>query len=139
VPGTRYLADTSVFARLTRPAVSSAFAPLVAAGRVVLCAPVEFEIGYAARSPSDYREVEQRLLTFPHVPITDADHRRAVETQAALAGRSRHRALSLVDALVAAAAEARELVVLHYDAHFELVAAVTGQPHEWVVARGTVD
>jgi hypothetical protein len=45
----------------------------------------------------------------------------------------------MVDALVAAAAEARELVVLHYDADFELVAQVTGQAHEWVVPRGSVD
>jgi predicted nucleic acid-binding protein len=139
VPGARYLADTSVFARLTKPAVSSAFAPYAAAGQVVLCAAVAFEIGYAARSPSDYRDVAQLLLTFPHVPITDADHRRALQTQAALAGRSQHRALSLVGALVAAVAEARDLVILHYDVHFELVAAVTGQPHEWVVGRGTVD
>lgn len=139
MPGARYLADTSVFARLTKPAVSAAFAPLVAGGRVVLCAPVVFEIGYAAQSPADYRELEQRLLTFPSVPVTEADHRRALETQSALAARSQHRGLSLVDALVAAAAEARDLVVLHYDAHFELVATVTGQSHEWVVARGTAD
>ena len=137
--GARYLADTSVFAGLTRPAVSAAFAPLAAAGRVVLCPPVAFEVGYAARSPSDYREVERRLLTFPQVPITDADHRRALETQAALSARSQHRALSLVNALVAAAAEARDLVILHYDAHFELVSALTGQPHEWVVDGGTAD
>ena len=49
----------------------------------------------------------------------DADHRRALEVQALLAGRSRHRALSLVDALVAAVAEARQLTVLHYDLDFE--------------------
>lgn len=30
------------------------------------------------------------------------------------------------------------LVVLHYDADFERIAAVTGQPNEWVVPRGTV-
>ena len=56
-----------------------------------------------------------------------------------LAARSNHRALSLVDALVAATAEARELTVLHYDADFELVADLTGQDHQWVVRRGTVD
>jgi hypothetical protein len=30
------------------------------------------------------------------------------------------------------------LVVLHYDADFDLVAAVTGQTVQWVVPRGTV-
>jgi predicted nucleic acid-binding protein len=80
-----------------------------------------------------------RLSSFHRVPTTDADHRRALDVQAALAERSQHRALSLVGALVAAAAEARGLVVLHYDADFELVAGITGQPHQWVVARGTAD
>lgn len=134
-----YLADTSVFARLVKPEVAAVFAPLAANGHVAVCAPVIFELGYAARSPSDYRELTDRLLAFPPVPTTDADHRRALETQAALAARSRHRALSLVDALVAAVAEARSLTVLHYDADFELVAEVTGQAHHWVVPRGTAD
>jgi predicted nucleic acid-binding protein len=69
--------------------------------------------------------------------VTEADHRRGLDVQASLAGRREHRALSLVDALVAAVAEARDLTVLHYDHDFELVAQVTGQPQEWIVARGT--
>jgi predicted nucleic acid-binding protein len=139
VARTRYLADTSVFGRLSKPSVAAAFAPLAAAGLVGLCAPVAFELGYSARSPDDYRALADRLSSFPAVPTTDADHRRALEVQAALAARSQHRALSLVDGLVAAAAEARDLAVLHYDADFELVAEVTGQAHEWVVPRGTAD
>lgn len=101
--------------------------------------PVVFEIGYAARSGSDFRALTDRLSSFTPVPTTDADHSRALDVQTALAERGRHRALSRVDALVAAAAEARGLLVLHYDAHFELVAEITGQPQEWVVARGTAD
>lgn len=49
---------------------------------------------------------------------------------------ARWRALSLVDALVAAVAETRELTILHYDADFELVSELTGQPHEWVGRAG---
>ncbi len=136
---TRYLADTSVFGRLSKPAVVAAFAPLAAAGLVGLCAPVAFELGYSARNPDDYDALAERLSSFPSVPTTDADHRRALEVQSALARSGQHRALSLVDALVAAIAEARDLVVLHYDADFELVAEVTGQAHEWVLPRGTAD
>jgi hypothetical protein len=139
VARTRYLADTSVFGRLSKPSVVAAFAPLAAAGLVGVCAPVAFELGYSARNPADYEALAERLSSFTAVPTTDADHRRALEVQAALAARSEHRALSMVDALVAAAAEAQELVVLHYDADFELVAQVTGQAHEWVVPRGSVD
>lgn len=137
--GVRYLVDTSVFARLTKPAVAAAFAPLAAGRQVALSTPVAFELGYAARSPDDYRDIADRLQSFPAIPTTDADHQRALEVQAALATRSQHRALSLVDALVAATAEARGLTVLHYDGDFELVAQITGQLHEWVVPRGTAD
>jgi len=139
MPRIRYLADTSVFARLAKPTVAARFAPLAARREIALSAPVVFELGYAARSPDDYREVADGLQAFPSVPTTNADHQRAIELQAALASHSQHRALSLVDALVAATAEARELTVLHYDAHFELVASITGQPHEWIVPCGTAD
>lgn len=105
----RYLADTSVYARLTKPPVRAAFALLAAEGRVALCAPVAFELGYSARSHDDYLTLADRLLAFPPVPATDADHRRALEVQALLSARGQPRALSLVDALVAAIAETRGL------------------------------
>ena len=136
---TRYVADTSVFARLSRPVVAAAFAPLAAEGLVGICAPVAFELGFSARNPADYRHLSERLAAFPALHVTDADHYRALGVQGALAARSQHRALSLVDALVAAVAEARQLSVLHYDGDFELIASVTGQAQEWVVPRGTAD
>lgn len=136
---TRYVVDTSVFARLTKPSVAAAFAPLAAEGQVGVCAPVAFELGYSARNPSDYAALSDRLTSFPAIPITDADHQRALEVQATLASRGQHRALSLVDALVAAGAEARGLSVLHYDADFELIADITGQAHKWIVPRGTAE
>lgn len=135
----RYLADTSVFARLSKPAVAAAFAPLAAEGRVGLCAPVAFELGFSARNHADYLALTERLGSFATVPVTDADQQRALEVQEALSARGQHRALSLVDALVAATAEVRGLEVLHYDADFELVAELTGQAHEWIVERGTAD
>lgn len=134
-----YLVDTSVFGRLSKAVVASAFAPLAAQGLVGVCAPVEFELGFAARNDGDHQGLRERLAAFTAVPVTYADHRRALDVQAALSARGQHRALSLVDALVAAVAEARGLTVLHYDADFELVASVTGQPHQWIVDRGTAD
>ena len=49
------------------------------------------------------------------------------------------RARKVPDLLIAAAAEARGLTVLHYAADFDRIAAVTGQPCEWVVPAGSVD
>jgi len=135
----RFLADTSVFARLTKPNVAVAVGPLVAEGLVALCAPVIFELGYSARSRDDHDAIMDRLSAFESVPVTDADNHRAIGVQRLLAAQGQHRALSLVDALVAASAETRGLTVLHYDADFELVSELTGQPHQWIVERGTAD
>jgi predicted nucleic acid-binding protein len=53
---------------------------------------------------------------------------------------SRHqRGRKVPDLLIAAAAEARGLTVMHYDSDFDQIAAVTGQPCEWVVPAGSVD
>ena len=134
-----HLADTSAFARLAKPHVAAAIAPLIADGRIALCTPVAFELGFSARTSADHDAIVSRIDAFESVPTTEADHRRALEIQRLLALKGHHRALSLVDGLVAAAAEARNLTVLHYDADFELVATVTGQPTEWVVERGTAD
>ena len=134
-----YLADTSAFTRITKPHVAAAIAPLIAEGRVALCAPVAFELGFVARNAADHRAIMSRIDAFESVPTTEGDHRRALELQQLLADRGRHRALSLVDALVAATAESRSLTILHHDADFELVSEVTGQPHEWIVERGTGD
>jgi len=63
---------------------------------------------------------------------------RAVAVQDLLAARSQQRGEKIADLLIAAAAEAAGLVVLHYDHDFELIADVTGQPTEWIVPAGTV-
>lgn len=124
---------------MTKAAVAAAFAPLAAEGQVGVCGPVAFEVCYSARNRQDYMLLSERLTSFPAIRITDADHQRALEVQASLAERGQHRALSLVEALVAASAEARDLSILHYDADFERIADVTGQPHEWIVPRGSAD
>ena len=67
------------------------------------------------------------------------EHGDGVHVQRLLAERGQHRDLSLVDALIAPAAEGRNLTVLHYDADFDLVSEITGQPTQWVVEPGTAD
>ena len=43
------------------------------------------------------------------------------------------------DLLIAAAAEAERLTVLHYDHDLDKIAKVTGQPCQWVVPAGSID
>ena len=53
-----------------------------------------------------------------------------------LARAGKHRGVSIPALLIAAVAERAGLVVVHYDADFDLIAAVTRQPMHWVVPRG---
>jgi hypothetical protein len=55
-----------------------------------------------------------------------------------MAARGHHRASGVIDLLTAAVAEHHGAVILHYDADFEHIAATTGQPHAWIVPRGTL-
>lgn len=43
------------------------------------------------------------------------------------------------DLLIAAVAEQHGRCVLHYDADFDHIAKVTGQPAQWVVRKGSID
>jgi predicted nucleic acid-binding protein len=56
-----------------------------------------------------------------------------------LAERGTHRGAPVPDLIIAAAAERAGVTLLHYDADFDLIASVTGQPCEWVVEHGTID
>ena len=55
-----------------------------------------------------------------------------------LAQQGRHRSVGLPDLLISAVAERAGLTILHYDADYDSVAGVTGQPTQWVVPRGSV-
>jgi predicted nucleic acid-binding protein len=78
-------------------------------------------------------------LTVFELVETTADHvGRARQVQRLLASRSQ-RGRKVPELLIAAAAEKAELILLHYDTDFDLIAKVTGQPCQWVVPGGTVD
>jgi predicted nucleic acid-binding protein len=135
----RYLADKSALARLAQPAVAGRLEPLILAGEVATCGVVELEVLYSARSHADLvRTRTTRALAFPNVAIVQADFDRAIDVMALLARRGQHRAVGLPDLLIAAVAERAGLIIVHYDADYDLVAAVTGQPAQWVVPRGSV-
>ena len=78
------------------------------------------------------------MRAMPRVPVTDATVDRALEVQGSLAARSEHRSVPLPDLLIAACAERARLTVLHYDADYDRISEVTGQPVQWVVPRGSV-
>lgn len=134
-----FLADKSALRwRETRPEVRGALEPLLLAGEVATCGIVDLELLYSATSRATYRALADALRGMPRVAIDEACVGRALEVQSMLAERSQHRAVPLPDLLVAACAERAGLAVLHYDADFERIAKLTGQPTRWVVPRGSV-
>jgi hypothetical protein len=135
-----WLIDKSVLARLDKPEVRQVMLPRLQAGRVAVSIVTELEVGFSARSASDYRTMRRTMLDYlVPVFVTPRAEQRAREVQVELIRRGRHRAVSIPDLLVAAVAEIERLSVLHYDADFDLVANITGQPVEWLLPRGTID
>lgn len=134
----RYLVDKSALARMPEPAVRERLGPMIEAGEAATCAVIELEVLYSARNAEEHRRIRSRReLAYDRVPLDDAVFERAIEVQGQLAEKAQHR-LPIPDLILAAAAEAAGLTVLHYDAHFDRIAAVTGQAMEWVVPQGSV-
>jgi predicted nucleic acid-binding protein len=119
-------------------AVLARLAPIIEAGEAATCAIIDLEVLFSVRNHTEHeRNRSRRKLAYFHVPLTEAIFQRAIAVQGELAKLGQHR-LPIPDLVVAAAGEAAGLAVLHYDADFDRIAAVTGQPVEWVVRRGSV-
>lgn len=132
-----FLLDTSVLKRLDQPTVRAVIEPLAAAGQVGRAGICDLEVGYSARNAEEWDRLLDALAVFQRVETTAEHLRRALQVQRLLAERSQ-RGRKIPDLLIAAAAEQVDAVVLHYDADFDLIAAVTGQRCQWVVPAGSV-
>jgi predicted nucleic acid-binding protein len=134
-----YLADTSALARLHRQPVAAVLGPLIEAGLVATCGVIEFELSWATRTTAEFGQLRaDRDAGYEWLATHDEDWRRALDIQGALWRRGQIRAAGFPDLLVAAVAERERVTVLHYDAGYDLIAHVTGQPTQWIVPRGTV-
>jgi predicted nucleic acid-binding protein len=135
----RYLIDKSALARRTKPAVRAVLDPFVQRGLLAVTGAVEMEILYSARNHREAEQLRYWLSGFDYLPCPDEVWDRAKEIQALATRKGSHRALSMADLLIAATAERHGVSVLHYDEDYEQIAAITGQPHQWVVPVGTAD
>jgi predicted nucleic acid-binding protein len=133
-----HLLDTSVLKRMAVADVRQVVEPLAAAGSLARAGISDLEVGYSARNVREWDRLADNLDVFELVETT-ADHlRRARQVQRLLATKHQ-RGRKIPDLLIAAAAEAENLTVLHYDQDFDHIARVTGQRCEWVVPAGSVD
>jgi len=132
-----YLLDTSVLTRLRVPVVRARLEALDASG-LARTTVTDLEIGFSAQSGADWDRLMAALAAFERVEIEPGHFARARQVQRLLANRGLE-GRKVPDLLVAAAGEATDRIVLHYDADFDHIAGVTAQPTEWVVSRGTID
>ena len=132
-----YLIDKSALARMAHPQVQARLVPILEAGEAATCAVIDLEVLYSTRNASDHaRTRRRRTLAYRNVELTETMFQRAIDVQGLLAIRGQHR-VPIPDLIIAAAAEHAGMILLHYDADFDRIKAVTGQPMEWVVPRGT--
>lgn len=103
---------------------------------VATCDVVCLELLRSARN-RDRFIVQSRLLSrLPQCPIGRRELGRAREVQAELAAAGHHRGVKPADLLIAAAAEAAQMPILHYDHDYDLIASITGQPSLWLAPPG---
>ncbi len=133
----QFLADKSALARFPIPAVAERLRPLMEQGLIATCAIVDLEVLFSSRNLVDYEAVLEERRSLDSASITPAVMIRAIDLQHALARRGQHR-IPIPDLVISAAAQVSGLVVLHYDADFERIAAVGGADHEWVVPQGSI-
>ncbi len=131
-----WLIDKSALVRLGDSPDAELWAQRIERGLVRITTVTRLEVGYSARSAKDARSMVAGppVSVMPVEYLTPAIEDRAVEVQLLLAGQGQHRAPSIPDVLIAAAAELAGLTVLHLDEDYELIAGITGQPTEQLQA-----
>ncbi|HEY8724891.1 MAG TPA: PIN domain-containing protein [Gaiellaceae bacterium] len=137
-----FLADTSswIWSRKhAYPHVRRAFDDQLMAGEIVSCDPVRLELLAGVHS-SQYAARRLDLDALDTCPVTEQEWTRAFEVHGELAqrGTDLHKGVRPMDLVIAAAAESAGVALLHYDAHFELIERVTGQPMRWLAPKGTL-
>lgn len=135
------LADTSAWSNRHRAGdVRADFDERVTRGVIATCEMVILELLWTARDHGDFLLARAQLEALPQIEIGERVWRRATDVFETLAadGPLHHRRVRIPDLLVAAAAELAGIPVCHYDADFELIGAVTGQPVRAIAPLGTL-
>jgi predicted nucleic acid-binding protein len=136
------LADTSawVWTRSVGGELRTAFDEDVIDGQVATCDMVRLELLYSARNATEFTSLRVELDALPNCEIGVDEWQRALAVYERLTrqGGLHHRSVRHPDLLIAAAAEAMGIEVLHYDEDYDRIAAITGQEVRWLAPRGSL-
>lgn len=134
-----YLADTTIHVLQRQfPQVRARLEVLLIEGRLAACQMTALEYLNNAPDPRGYELLWTALHTQRWIDVGTEAMNRAMDVHRMLARRSHHRNFKLPDLIIAATAELNGATVLHYDHDYDRIAALTGQPTEWVVDRGSL-
>lgn len=124
-----WLIDKSALVRIGESKAVAKWAQRIQSGLVHMSSITRLEVAYSARSAGDLQKsFSTPPLTHLRIePLSPAIEERAWEIIQHLAKRGQHRAPSIPDLLIAATAEKCDLVLLHVDKDFELIAKFTKQ------------
>jgi predicted nucleic acid-binding protein len=126
------LSDTTAWIALRHgpPAAAAGVRRLLRRGTLGVCDPVALELLRGARNGRELNALRAGLALLPACPVPASAWTRAQDVLEGLALHrgGRHRGVPPMDLLIAAVAQEHDLPVLHDDAHYDLIAQVTGQP-----------
>ena len=137
------LADTSAWSWSRRrgyPELRRGFDEALVDGELATCDMVRLELLHSARNVTEFREIRDELAALPDCRIDSEQWSRALWVYERLSaqGGTAQRAVKHPDLLIAAAAEAAGIAVLHYDEDYDRIAAVTGQATRWLAPQGSL-
>lgn len=136
------LADTSawVWTRTVGGELRAVFDEDLIDGQIATCDMVRLELLYSARNATEFTTIRDELDALPNCQIGVEQWQRALEVYEQLArqGGLHHRAVRHPDLVIAAAAEAAGIPILHYDEDYDRIGAITGQKVDWLAPHGTL-
>jgi predicted nucleic acid-binding protein len=133
------LADTSAWTNREKSAETDEdFSTRLLADEIATCQIVVMELLWTTQEPAEFNELRLDLQALPQVAVTSKVWERATDVWRELTGLGRHRQAKIPDLLVAAAAELAGIAVCHYDADFDVIASVTGQPVRAIAPLGSL-
>ena len=137
---TLFCVDTSAWHHSTDPRVADEWIRYLERDQLGICDQVRLEVLFSARSAEDYEALAEELSALRMITTDSTTFQRALELQQRLGhvGGLHHRSVKIADLLIAAAAEAADATLLHYDADYDRIAELTNQPARWIAPRGSL-
>ena len=132
------LYDTSALILASRdPAVAAELADALANDEVAITEPILLEYLNGARNAAEYGRFETAWRAVRVLSTAAVDWQRALEVHRRLTetGPGHQRSVRLVDLIVAAVAEHHGYAIVHFDADYDRIATITGQPARWAAPR----